>query len=101
MTLDDRYDPKHPRHRELMLPCCATGQHKAPRRHTERRAQWLHMARSTNQHIETEMGTLCPLCFEFTGHAVALGLTPAEQACYNCNEDPLTHCRCHKVDFGQ
>jgi hypothetical protein len=25
---DDRYDPSHPRHRELMLACCATGAHK-------------------------------------------------------------------------
>lgn len=24
---DDRYEPTHPRHRELMLPCCATGSH--------------------------------------------------------------------------
>ena len=24
---DDRYNPTHPRHRELMLPCCAQGLH--------------------------------------------------------------------------
>lgn len=27
MSTDDRYNPEHPRHRELMLACCANGAH--------------------------------------------------------------------------
>jgi len=29
---DDRYEPTHPRHRELMLPCCAAGEHEQPKK---------------------------------------------------------------------
>lgn len=27
MTQDSRYDPQHPQHRELLLACCANGDH--------------------------------------------------------------------------